>query len=170
VLSELKKSVESGDLRLGDAIGQALHEVRGKVSDQRILWLVNEMNGYPNPLDWYKRPSNDFPTYRVVVGELKSVDKAGKLGDVSQALETKGQYFLAAPISWLEDAAATKDNAALIELQELSTHFAKASGGGGIVCVCSKDQVNRILASVRNSFFSLINEVVAKEVIKTPHY
>ena len=163
MLLELKNMVMSGDIRLGEALGRALPDVHGKVADDRILWMVNEMNGYPNALDWYQRPSDDFPPYRVVSGQLKSVDTHGNLGDVNHPLASKGRYFLAAPISWLEEASTMGGNVALVEMQELSAHFAKATGGGGVVCSCSKDEVNRILASFKQNFVALINEVVAKK-------
>jgi len=162
VLQELKNRVISGEIRLGEALGRALPNVHGKVPDDRILWMVNEMNGYPNALDWYQRPTDDFPPYRVVTGQLKSVDPHGNLGDVNHPLATKGRYFLAAPISWLEDAFHMEGAVALVEMQELSAHFAKATGGGGVVCSCSKDEVNRILASFKQNFVALINEVTAK--------
>lgn len=162
VLQELKNRVMSGEIRFGEALSRALPSVHGKVADERILWMVNEMNGYPNALDWYQRPTDDFPPYRVVTGQLKSVDPQGNLGEVNHPLAAKGRYFLAAPISWLEDAFQMEGHTALVEMQELSAHFAKATGGGGVVCSCSKDEVNRILASFKQNFAALINEVTAK--------
>lgn len=162
MLQELKNRVMSGEIRLGEALGRALPNVHGKVPDDRILWMVNEMNGYPNALDWYQRPTDDFPPYRVVAGQLKSVDPQGNLHEVNHPLASKGRYFLAAPIAWLEDAFQLEGAQALVEMQELSAHFARATGGGGVVCVCSKDEVHRILSSFKQNFVALINEVTSK--------
>lgn len=167
VLAELRKLVESGRIRLGDAIGQILPEVRGKISDQRILWLVNEMNGYPNPLDWYQRPSEEYPPYRIVVGELKTVDKNGNLGPVTHPFATKERYFLAASVSWLEESASIESHRALVEMPELGTYLAKSTGGGGVVCECSREQISRILISVKNTIVDLINEVTSQKVTRT---
>lgn len=162
VLQDLKNAVVAGQVRLGEALSRALPNVHGKVADDRILWMVNEMNGYPNALNWYSRPTEDFPPYRVVNGVLKSVDPAGNLGDMNHPLAAKGRYFLAAPISWLEEAADTDSNVALVEMQELSGPYAKATGGGGVVCSCNKDEITRILNSFRQNFVAILNEVGAK--------
>lgn len=160
MLADLKTKVMTGGIRLSDALSQALPDFRGKIADDRLMWLVNEMQGYPNALDWYSRPMQDFPPYRVVAGQLKLVDKEGNLGDAQHPLANRQQYFLAAPVSWLEQATDQQQGSvAIVEMQELSSYFKTA---GGVVCLCNKDEIRRILNSFRQSFVALIDEVLAK--------
>ncbi|HEY9712978.1 MAG TPA: hypothetical protein V6C72_05890 [Chroococcales cyanobacterium] len=159
MLQDLKTKVSAGQIRLSDALSSALPDFRGKIPDDRLMWLVNEMQGYPNALDWYSRPMQDFPPYRVVAGQLKLVDREGNMGDVNHPLAQRQQYFLAAPVSWLEEAANMPGSVAMVEMQELSSYFKTA---GGVACLCNKDEIKRILNSFRQSFLALIDEVLTR--------
>ncbi len=159
MLLELKRKIQVGELQLGDALAQALPSFRGQVGDSRLLWLSHELQGYPHALDFYQKPSNEFPPYRVVNGKLKVMDRQGNLSAVSHSIGQRTQFFLAAPIAWLEESALLPGNITYVELPELNTYM--KMGMGEAVCEVSKEQIQRIIASFRQSFIALIDEVLA---------
>jgi hypothetical protein len=125
------------------------------------VWLANELQGYPNALDFYSRPANDFPPYRVVRGRLKMMDATGAVTEVSAgAMSQRTEFFLAAPVGWLEESSQFPGNITYVELQELNVYMKGQQGNA--VCEFSKDQLVRILSSLRQSFCALIDEVAAK--------
>lgn len=158
-MQDIRDKVLSGEMPLSIALGKALPDLRGKISDTRLVWLVNELQGYPNALEYYQRSAADFPPYRVVTGEMKLIDNKGNFGECRHPLANRGNYFISAPLSWLEEAAGMDGSVSVIEMQELSGSFVKS--GGGVVCVCTKDQIVRILNSFKQSFVALINEMSA---------
>jgi hypothetical protein len=159
-VQELRDKVLSGEMRLSIALGKALPDLRGRVNDERLVWLVNELQGYPNALEYYQRPAG-YPPYRVVTGEMKLIDREGNYGECRHPLASRGQFFISAPLSWLEEAAEMQGSVSVVEMQELSGSFVKS--GGGVVCVCTKDQIKRILNSFTQSFVALINEMCASK-------
>jgi hypothetical protein len=160
VLADLKKKLQIGQMPLSQALASALPDFRGKVSDSRLIWLSNELQGYPNALDYYQKPSNEFPPYRVVTGSLKVMDSQGNLSELEHAIAKRNQFFLAAPLPWLEDAIRLPGKITFVELPELNIYM--HMGMGNAVCEVSKDQVERILVSFRQSLLSLIDEVLLK--------
>jgi hypothetical protein len=164
VLQDLKSKVQSGQITLADAITKALPSFRGKVSDDRLIWLSNELQGYPNALDFYSRPANDFPPYRVVRGRLKMMDATGAVTDASAAAGAMGQrteFFLAAPVAWLEESSQFQGHITYVELPELNVYMKGQSGNA--VVEFTKDQLTRILTSTTQSFCALIDQVAAKK-------
>jgi hypothetical protein len=87
---------------------------------------------------------------------MKLIDKTGTYQPCNHPLASRSQFFLSAPIAWLEEAASFDGSVSVVEMQELSGPFAKS--GGGVVCVCTKDQIVRILNSFKQSFVALMNE------------
>ena len=59
-LEEIKKRVESGDIRLSDALARALPKLHGLVTDDVLIWCSNELQGYTNGLDYYQRRYTDL--------------------------------------------------------------------------------------------------------------
>lgn len=160
MLQDLKTKIQSGQISLNDGIMKAMPSFRGKVSDERLIWLSNELQGYPNALDFYSRPSQDFPPYRVVAGKLKMMDKNGNVSDVTNhPLAQRNELFLAAPVAWLEESMMLPGHITYVELQELNVYL---KGQGAAVCELTKDQLTRILNSLRQSVCALIDEVMAK--------
>jgi hypothetical protein len=162
VLTELKKKIQTGQMPLAEALARALPDFRGKIGDNRLIWLSHELQGYPNALDYYQRTSTtDFPPYRVVNGSLKVMDSQGNLNDVTHAIGQRKQFFLAAPVGWLEDSATMPGQITYVELSELNVYM--GMGMGNAVCEVSKEQITRILTSFKQSFCALIDEIVAKQ-------
>jgi hypothetical protein len=163
VLQDLKSKVQSGQITLADAITKALPSFRGKVSDDRLIWLSNELQGYPNALDFYSRPANDFPPYRVVKGRLKMMDMTGAVSEVTAAgaMGQRTEFFLAAPVSWLEESVQFEGQITYVELPELNVYM-KGQAGNAVV-EFTKDQLTRILSSLKQSFCALIDQVLAKK-------
>ena len=161
VLQDLKAKVQSGQVGLGEAITKALPAFRGKVSDDRLVWLANELQGYPNALDFYSRPANDFPPYRVVKGALKLMDQTGAVTEITHhAIGKRTEFFLAAPVDWLEESSRYGESITYVELPELNVYLKGQAGSA--VCELTKDQLTRILNSFKQSFCSIIDEVSKK--------
>lgn len=162
VLQELKSKVQNGQVSLGEAITKALPAFRGRVSDERLIWLSNELQGYPNALDFYSRPGNDFPPYRVVRGALKMMDAGThEVTPVTHhPIGNRTEFFLAAPIAWLEESVQLPGTITYVELPELNVYMKGQKGN--TVCELTKDQLTRILSSFKTSFCSIIDEVSAK--------
>lgn len=158
VLQDVKAKIQSGQIGLGDAITKCLPSFRGKVSDERLIWLSHELQGYPNALDFYSRPGNDFPPYRVVRGSLKLMDATGAVTPVlDHAIGKRTEFFLAAPVAWLEESAMLQGNVTYVELPELNVYMKGQKGNA--VCELSKDQLTRILTSMKQSLCSIIDDV-----------
>ena len=161
MLTELKTKLLANQILLGEALGRALPSFRGKVGDARLNWLANELQGYPNALDFYKNPSNEFPPYRVVQGSLRVMDSLGNVSSVAHAIGQRKEFFLAAPVAWLEDSANMPGQITYVELPELNIYMGK--GMGNAVCEVSKEQIERILGNFKRSFIACIDEVLAKK-------
>jgi hypothetical protein len=161
VLTELKTKLLANQILLGEALGRALPSFRGKVGDARLNWLANELQGYPNALDFYKNPSNEFPPYRVVQGALRVMDGQGNVAPVAHAIGQRKEFFLAAPVAWLEDSANMPGQITYVELPELNIYM--GMGMGNAVCEVSKEQIERILGNFKRSFIACIDEVLAKK-------
>jgi hypothetical protein len=160
VLQDLKTKIQGGQISLNDAIMKAMPSFRGKVSDERLIWLSNELQGYPNALDFYSRPSQEFVPYRVVAGRLKMMDKTGNVSDLTNhPIAKRNEFFLSAPVAWLEESMLFPGQITYVEMQELNVYL---KGQGAAVCELTKDQLTRILNSLRQSLCAVIDEVTAK--------
>ena len=159
MLTELKTKLLANQIQLGEALGRALPSFRGKVGDARLNWLANELQGYPNALDFYKNPSNEFPPYRIVKGSLRVMDQQGNVQSVQHAIGQRTEFFLAAPIAWLEDSAQMPGQITYVELPELNIYMGML---GNAVCEVTKEQIERIILNFKRSFIACIDEVLTK--------
>jgi hypothetical protein len=158
VLQDLKNKVQSGQIALSEAIPRALPHFRGKVSDDRLMWLSHELQGYPNALEFYRNQRDDFPPYRIVNGTLLMMDSNGNTKEVTNnAFGKRTEFFLSAQVAWLEDSNRFPGQITYVELPELNVYM--AMGQGNAVCEVTKDQLQRILNSVTTSFCALIDQV-----------
>lgn len=156
MLQDIKRDVMNGTRPLADAITRALPEFRGKLSEQKVAYLVNEYQGYSNIAhDWYKRPTKEYPQYRIVSGEMKLMKTTdGSVMDVKHPLATNKQFFIAAPISWIEESCGLGIDPTMVEMSEMGK-----MPMGLIVCVCPRSQIERIREVVKQSLLSFIDEV-----------
>lgn len=164
MLEDIRKKVGTGETRLGDALAKALPLFRGRASDERLMWLSNELQGYANALNFYQKPSDDFPPYRVVTGKLRLMDHNGNLSDIRHPMAERSQFFLAAPLAWLEDSAQLPGLTTYVELPELNVYTDTKIGSA--VCEVTKEQIVRVLNSFKQSFVVLIDQVCES---KTSH-
>lgn len=133
----------------------ALPAFRNKISEHKITYLVNEYQGYQtNALDYYKRPSKEYPNYRVVPGELKLMQIAdGSLQTLNHPLAAHQQFFIAAPIAWVEESTLLGIDPTMIEMAEMGK-----MPGGIVVCVTARTQIQRMLDIVKQSLLAFIDE------------
>lgn len=160
MLEDLKKRLTNKQVRLGEALAEALPAFRGKITDECIMWLASEMQGYQNASDWYQRPTKEFPAYRIVKGELGVMDREGNLGALNHPLAQRQEFFIGAPIAWLEDSATLPGHITMVEMQELNAYMGKFAHGT-IVCRMTKDSLLRILENFRLNLIRVIEEVTA---------
>ena len=90
------------------------------------------------------------------------MDQTGAVADVNAgAMSQRTEFFLAAPVHWLEESHnLVPGQITWVELQELNVYMKGQNGNA--VCELSKEQLTRILNSIKGSFCSLIDDVVAK--------
>ena len=161
MFQELKKKLLSGQTTFAKALPDALPQLRGKVADEKLMWLSNELQGYQQALDFYQTANHDLPPYRIVVGDLYLMRADGNIEEINHPYANREKYFLSAPITWIEDFSNFPDQQSIVELPELSTFMAQA--GGGIVCVCQKSELQRIIATFRNEFIQLLCESIVMQ-------
>lgn len=156
MLQDLRTKLFQRKISLADAVAQAMPEFRGRIPDERLMWLVNELQGYPHALDWFQQPSADFPEYRVVNGALKILSSTGEVSDLQHPLASRKRFFIAASIRWLEDSLKIPGPITFVEMAELNA-FTKQTQGGAIVCEMQKDQITRILTVTGQGFVKLLD-------------
>jgi len=156
MLQDLKRDILAGKRPLADAITTALPAFRGKLNEHKVSFLVAEYQGYQTiSMDWYKRPSKEYPNYRIVAGELKMMAVSdGSVSDVSHALASNKQFFIGAPIAWIEESSNLPIDPTMVEMAEMGRFPT-----GIVVCVTAKSNVQRIVEIVRQSLLSFIDEV-----------
>lgn len=159
MFQELKKKLLAGETTFTIALPQALPALRGKITDDKLVWLASELQGYSNAMDYYNDPKNDLPKYRIVRGSICMMKPDGSMHPVQHPMANREEFFLGAPISWIEEFATFPGDTSLVELPELSAFTAKQ--GGGVVCQCQKAELRRIIAQFRNDFIKLLDQVVA---------
>src|ERR1700722_16103945 len=143
-IEDIKTRLASNDMKVSDALAYALPKLRGKASDDSLIWCSNELQGYPHGIDFYHRKFTDLPPYRVVSGVLKVIQPNGQQAAIRHALALRNDYFLSASIGWLEDFSTLPGELSVVELPELTAYIGKETGGT-IVCQCTKTQLVRIL-------------------------
>ncbi|PWT95566.1 MAG: hypothetical protein C5B53_11215 [Candidatus Melainabacteria bacterium] len=154
-MSEISGKLKRGEISISDAIVKTLPELRGKVPDETLIWLASELQGYSNSLHFYQNNNHGLPTHRVVKGKLRLMDTSGKLSDLQHTYASRGQYFLGAPIAWLEESAKLPGELVLVELPDLTSLI--TAGRGNVACECTKDQLKLVLSIVRGRVLEVMN-------------
>jgi len=167
-LQELKDKVEAGKMSLGDALRISLPELRGKVSDNKLVWLANELQGYSQAMDYYTQQTHNLPPYREVGGRLLVADPGGNLAVCAHPIAERKKFFVATPLPWLEDLIMQIDTETVtyVEMPELTQY----TGGrlGTIVCECRKANVIYIVGQFRKYFFNILNDCIASQQPSAP--
>jgi hypothetical protein len=155
MLQDLKRDILAGKRTIADAITAALPLFRGKLNEHKVAFLVNEYQGYQNiALDWYKRPSKEFPNYRIIEGQMKMMDtNDGSVSDVTHPMTANKQFFISAPISWVEESLGLGIDPTMVEMSEMGR-----MPNGILVCITAKANVQRIIDIVKQSLLSFIDE------------
>lgn len=153
-VEQLQLKLQQNKISLSDAIVEALSYLRKKESDQTLGWLVNELQGYSNAMDFYSQPNHGLPDYRIVNGSLRLLGKDGDMADLNHELANRKQYFLSAPISWLEEFASLPGDISVVELPDL----ASAVHAGHVVLQLPKPQLIRILNEVHARLLLLLDK------------
>jgi hypothetical protein len=157
VFQDLKNKLLSGQVTFAEALPKALPQLRGKISDEKLLWLASELQGYSNAIEFYQSQAHSLPKYRIVPGALYLLTPDGALTELKHPYAKRSDYFLSAPVAWLEEFARLQGDVSLVEVPEL-TAFMSASGGG-VVCQTKKVELRRIIANFRNEFIALLDQV-----------
>jgi len=159
---QLKNQLLSGQTTFTKALPDALPKLRGNITDDKLIWLSSELQGYPDALSFYQSQHHGLPAYRVVRGSLHILRPDGSFEPLIHPYANRQDFFLSAPISWIEEFSTLPGEESLVELQEFGQFIAR-TGGGGVVCACQKLELKRIIAVFRNEFIKLIDEVIAKQ-------
>ena len=157
MFQDLKKKLLTGQVTFGDALPKALPQLRGKISDDKLLWLASELQGYSNAIEFYQNQSHNLPKYRIVPGALFLMTPDGTLNELKHPYAKRTDYFLSAPVAWLEEFARLQGDISLVEVPELTAFM--SGGGGGVVCQTKKYELRRIIANFRNEFLALLDQV-----------
>jgi len=157
MLDDIRTRLLANDMKISEALARALPKLRGKASDDTLIWCSNELQGYPHAIEFYNRRFTDLPPYRVVAGVLKVIQPDGQQKAINHAMAMRTEYFLSASVGWLEDFSTLPGELSVVELPELTTYIGKETGGT-IVCQCTKTQLVRIIASVKQSFLNLLDK------------
>lgn len=158
VFQNLKSQLLSGQISFNQALPQALPELRGKVPDAKLLWLASELQGYENAVSYYQSGDHELPKYRIVPGTLRFVTPDGQLTELKHPYAKRDMIFLSSPISWLEEFATYDGDISIVDVPEL-TAFMNGGNGGGVVCETQKSELRRIIATFRNEFIALLDQV-----------
>jgi len=156
-IDDIKTRLLSNDMKVSEALARALPKLRGKASDDTLIWCSNELQGYSHGIEFYNRRFTDLPPYRVVSGVLKVVQPDGQQRSINHSMALRNEYFLSASVGWLEDFSTLPGELSVVELPELTTYIGKETGGT-IVCQCTKTQLVRIIGSVKQSFLNLLEK------------
>ena len=157
VFQELKQKLLAGQITFSEALPKALPQLRGKVSDEKLLWLASELQGYSNAMEFYQNQVHELPKYRIVPGQLFLMTPEGNLTELKHPYAKRTEYFLSAPVAWLEEFARLQGDVSIVEVPELTAFM--SSAGGGVVCQTKKVELRRIIANFRNEFIALLDQV-----------
>ena len=153
-LEQVQLRLQEKKISISDAIVEALPHLREKRSDEILGWMVNELQGYGNTMAFYSKPNHGLPEYRIVNGTLKLLAKNGEMTGVDHPLANRKQYFLSAPISWLQEFASLPGELCIVELPELASSLQS----GQVVLQLPKAQLIRILNEVQARLLLLLDE------------
>jgi len=155
MLEQLKIEILNGKKTLSEGIAVALPAFKDKISEHKVQYLVSEFQGYEQiALEFYKRGGKEYPPYRVVHGEMKLMQvEDGELVSVTHPLATNNNFFVSAPIAWIEESINLGLDPTMIEMPEIGK-----PPGGLIVCVTAKSNLQRIIDIVKQSLLSFIDE------------
>jgi hypothetical protein len=157
-LHDVRQKLKRGDITISDTIVTILPQLRGCVSDETLMWLASELQGYANAVQFYQSDNHHLPSYRVVKGVLRLVHSGGKLAEVKHPFAQRSQYFLSAPVAWLEDFAKLPGEFVLVELPDLTAFL--GGGAGNVACELTKVQLTRVLTAVRSRVIEVMDQVV----------
>ncbi|MBS1992267.1 MAG: hypothetical protein JSS86_05505 [Cyanobacteria bacterium SZAS LIN-2] len=157
MFQELKQKLLSGQITFSEALPKALPQLRGKISDEKLLWLASELQGYSNAIEFYQNQNHGLPRYRIVPGALFLMTPDGNLNELKHPYAKRTDFFLSAPVSWLEEFARLQGDISIVEVPELTSFMSGA--GGGVVCQTKKVELRRIIANFRNEFIALLDQV-----------
>jgi len=160
-LYETRQKLVDSEISISNAIVTILPQLRGRLSDEALQWFASELQGYPNALQFYQSNEHTLPNYRVVRGTLKLVEHGGIIAPVTHPFASRNQYFLGAPIAWLEDFAGLPGKLTLVELPDLTSFL--GVGRGNVGCEFTKDQLTRILAIVKGRVIGVMDKVLSKQ-------
>jgi beta-glucosidase-like glycosyl hydrolase len=153
-LSQLQAKLQQNKISLSEAILEALPILRKTESDTTLSWLANELQGYHDSMSFYTKPDHSLPAYRVVQGSLKLLGNEGQLLPLDHALANRKQYFIGAPVGWVEDFASLPGNECVAELPDL----ANIGQAGQVVIQLPKGQLQRILNEVKARLLLLVEQ------------
>lgn len=161
-MQDLKRKIVTKEISLPDALAKALPALRGHVSDEKLLWLANELQGYQNGMEFFQNTNNehalkDFPAYRIITGKIWLFTPQGTLTELNHPFTKRDRIFLSAPISWLEIALGDPSETCIVDMPELTNYLAK--GFGNVVCECSKEHLSGIISFFRQRFIQTLDEV-----------
>lgn len=157
MFQDLKQKLLAGQVTFAEALPKALPLLRGKISDDKLLWLASELQGYSNAIEFYQGTDHTLPKYRIVPGALFLMTPDGNLNELKHPYARRSDYFLSAPVAWLEEFARLQGDISLVEVPELTAFM--SSAGGGVVCQTKKSELRRIIANFRNEFIALLDQV-----------
>jgi len=165
VFQKLKQDLLSGNTTFSKALPEALPLLRGNAPDEALIWLSNELQGYQNALDFYRAQKHDLPAYRVVRGSIYLMMPDGSMQTLNHPYAQRPDFFLSAPINWVEDFSKFDGNESIVEMAEFASFFG-GLGGAGVVCVCNRSELVRVIATFRNEFIRLLDYVMAQQAKK----
>ena len=157
MFQDLKQKLLTGQTSFAEALPKALPTLRGKISDDKLLWLASELQGYSNAIEFYQNKDHGLPQYRIVPGALYLMNKDGDMNELNHPYAKRTEYFLSAPVAWLEEFARLQGDDSIVEVPELTSFM--SGGGGGVVCQTRKSELRRIIANFRNEFIYLLDTV-----------
>ena len=158
-MDQIRQQLQRKEISVGDAAVKALPLLRGKVSDETLLWLVSEVQGYQNSIDFYQDKGNttNLPGYRIVSGKLRLLDGSGMLTELKHPFASRGKYFLSAPVSWLEQFESLPGDKALADCPDLTSYMGK--GLGTVVCEFPKPQLGQMIVHIRQRLLAILDKV-----------
>ena len=161
MLDQIRQQLQRKEISVGDAAVKVLPLLRGKVSDETLLWLVSEVQGYQNSIDFYQDKGGvstaDLPAYRIVSGALRLLDGNGQLNELKHPFASRGKYFLSAPVSWLEQFESLPGESALADCPDLTSYMGR--GLGTVVCEFPKPQLRQMIVHIRQRLLAVLDKV-----------
>jgi ribonuclease E len=84
------------------------------------------------------------------------------MAEISHPLAEREDYFLSAPLGWLEDFYSLPGELTVVDMPELTSYIGKQSGGN-IICQCTKGQLYTIITSFKQPFLETIEQVIKRK-------